>query len=78
LDGATVHVSIVGFDDGTEQNRTLDGLPAISINSDLTSDVDLSEGYILLENANIFISRCCFCAVSLTCLQESRRNDQEL
>lgn len=53
LDGATVHVSIVGFDDGTEQNKSLDGLPAPSINSDLTSEIDLSEGYILLENANL-------------------------
>ncbi len=25
LDGATVHVSMVGFDDGIEQSRTLDG-----------------------------------------------------
>jgi type II restriction/modification system DNA methylase subunit YeeA len=53
LDGATVHVSIVGFDDGTEQNKSLNGLPTPTINSDLTSDVDLSEGYILLENANL-------------------------
>ncbi|MBV6451375.1 MAG: hypothetical protein MHPDNHAH_02108 [Anaerolineales bacterium] len=53
LDGATVHVSIVGFDDGAENNRMLDGLPVPSINSDLTSDVDVSEGYILSENANL-------------------------
>ncbi|HNE03511.1 MAG TPA: hypothetical protein PLT08_03255 [Anaerolineales bacterium] len=53
LDGATVHVSIVGFDDGTEDNRMLDGLPASSINSDLTSDVDISEGYILPENTSL-------------------------
>ena len=24
LDGATVHVSMIGFDDGTDQSRTLD------------------------------------------------------
>lgn len=53
LDGATVHVSIVGFDDGAENNRMLDGLPVPSINSGLTSDVDVSEGYILSENANL-------------------------
>ncbi len=53
LDGATVHVSIVGFDDGTEDNKMLDGLPVPSINSDLTSDVDISEGYILPENASL-------------------------
>jgi type II restriction/modification system DNA methylase subunit YeeA len=53
LDGAIVHVSIVCFDDGTEESKSLDGNIVPSINSDLTSDVDLSEGYILLENGNL-------------------------
>lgn len=53
LDGAIVHVSIVCFDDGTEDSKSLDGNIVPSINSDLTSDVDLSEGYILLENGNL-------------------------
>ena len=42
LDGATVHISIVGFDDGSEANRTLDGETVQSINANLTSGVDLT------------------------------------
>jgi type II restriction/modification system DNA methylase subunit YeeA len=53
LDGATVHVSIIGFDDGSESNKSLDGIPVASINSDLTADVDISGGLILPENQNI-------------------------
>ena len=42
LDGATVHVSMVGFDDGSETTRSLDGHRSRSINADLTAAVDLS------------------------------------
>ena len=35
LDGATVHVSMVGFDDGTETTRELDGKPVATIHADL-------------------------------------------
>src|SRR5208337_853219 len=34
LDGAAVRVSMVGFDDGSQEARTLDGLPVESINAD--------------------------------------------
>jgi type II restriction/modification system DNA methylase subunit YeeA len=53
LDGAMVHVSMVGFDDGTEQSISLDGESVSSINSDLTADIDLSIALALRENANL-------------------------
>lgn len=53
LDGAMVHVSIIGFDDGAEQDIFLDGKPVSSINSDLTGDVDLSTAHNLKENASL-------------------------
>lgn len=37
LDGANVHVSMVGFDEGVETGRTLDGRPVTTINSDLSA-----------------------------------------
>ncbi len=41
LDGATVHVSMVGSDDGMQKERILDGAPvAGSNNPDLTSGAD--------------------------------------
>lgn len=53
LEGATVHVSIIGFDNGTEHEVTLDGNPVPCINSDLTADIDLSLAQVLQENANL-------------------------
>jgi type II restriction/modification system DNA methylase subunit YeeA len=53
LDGATVHVSIVGFDTGIEQIVCLDGESVSSINSDLTAGVDLSKAHTLKENDNL-------------------------
>lgn len=53
LDGATVHVSIVGFDNGDEESKELNGSPVDNINSDLTGDIDLSAGVILAENASL-------------------------
>jgi type II restriction/modification system DNA methylase subunit YeeA len=40
LDGANVHVSLVGFDDGSEQHRILDGRPVETILSKLTGGDD--------------------------------------
>ena len=51
LDGAAVHVSIIGFDDGSEKERTLDGTTAPSINPDLTSAIDMTHAFLLQENA---------------------------
>jgi hypothetical protein len=53
LDGATVHVSMVGFDGGAEAERILDGQPAPSINSDLTTGADVTTAVRLAANAGI-------------------------
>ncbi len=51
LDGANVHVSMVGFDDATEASKSLDGVSVISINSQLSAHCDLSLAKRLAENA---------------------------
>lgn len=53
LDGATVHVSMVGFDDGSESQKQLNGEPVGYINADLTSAADVTTAIRLKENANI-------------------------
>ena len=53
LDGAAVRVSMIGFDDGLQLHRTLDGKPVPSVNSDLTTLVDLTAAVALSENAGI-------------------------
>ena len=54
LDGAMVHISIVGFDDGSEKERLYDGaISNASINSNLTIGVDLTGAKRLPENAGI-------------------------
>ena len=53
LDGATVHVSMIGFDDGSEKRRYLDNQPVITINADLTSLSDLTKAKPLAENNSI-------------------------
>ncbi len=53
LDGAAVRVSMVGFDRGSETERTLDGVPVQHINTDLTGSVDLTRARRLRENLGI-------------------------
>lgn len=53
LDGASVRVSMVGFDDGCEARRVLDGVPVARINADLTSAVDVTGALKLQENRDI-------------------------
>ncbi|MCX6101628.1 MAG: class I SAM-dependent DNA methyltransferase, partial [Candidatus Bipolaricaulota bacterium] len=53
LDGATVHVSMIGFDAGSGTLRELDGLAVASINGDLTASADLGAACPLPENAAI-------------------------
>ena len=54
LDGAMVHISIVGFDDGSEKERLFDGVISdASINANLTVGVDLTSVRQLPENAGI-------------------------
>jgi hypothetical protein len=53
LDGANVHVSMVGFDDGEEAQRTLNGQPACTINANLTSTADVAGATPLKANLTI-------------------------
>ncbi|HSN77413.1 MAG TPA: DNA methyltransferase [Anaerolineae bacterium] len=53
IEGAAVRVSIVGFDDGTEIDRILDGLPVSAINADLTSGVRITHAVKLEGNAGL-------------------------
>ena len=50
LDGAMVHVSIVGFDDGSEKISELNGQSVNAINANLMAGVDLTEARTLQEN----------------------------
>jgi len=53
LDGAAVHVSIVGFDNGAEKQKSLDGKYVSEINSNLTTALNLTTAKRLAENANL-------------------------
>ncbi|MBI5879341.1 MAG: class I SAM-dependent DNA methyltransferase [Chloroflexi bacterium] len=53
LDGANVHVSMVGFDDGSETNRILNGIVTANVNPDLTGTTDLTMARSLTENLGI-------------------------
>jgi type II restriction/modification system DNA methylase subunit YeeA len=54
LDGANVHVSMVGFDAGEEVDRTLDGKAVAQINADLSaSAADLTTAARLKENCGV-------------------------
>lgn len=53
LEGAAVRVSMIGFDDGTETTRELDGAPVSSINADLSAGEDLTQSVALAENRGL-------------------------
>lgn len=53
LNGATVHVSMVGFDKGTEKEKILDNNLVEQINSDLTSSADTTQALPLIENEGL-------------------------
>ncbi len=50
VNGAAVRVSMVGFDDGGQTERVLDGAPVEEIYADLTGTLDLTEAKPLREN----------------------------
>jgi len=52
-DGAAVHVSMLGFDDGSEPNRVLDGHNVSQINADLTAGADLTRAVRLPPNIGL-------------------------
>ena len=53
LDGATVHTSIICFDEGSDDARTLNGLAVNNINTDLTAGLDLTQAKRLVANRNL-------------------------
>jgi type II restriction/modification system DNA methylase subunit YeeA len=53
LDGAAVHISFVGFDDGTEPTRHLNGHDVATINANLTAGIDLTRMRRLPKNLGI-------------------------
>ena len=53
LDGASVHVSMVGFDDGSEGSRILDGIQVEEIYPPLTSVVNHSDAAKLRSNLGL-------------------------
>ena len=53
LDGANVHVSLIGFDDGTEIQRVLNGHLVSTINSNLTGAADTTKAGRLKANEAI-------------------------
>ena len=52
-DAANVHISVICFDDGTEQVRVLDDIRTSNINADLTRGPDLTQAKRLDETAGI-------------------------
>ncbi len=59
LSGAMVHISMVGFDDGTESERILDGKSTPTINSNLSASSDTTKAQPLGENLGAgFIGSC--------------------
>lgn len=55
LDGANVHVSMIGFDDGTETARVLDGLNATQITPNLSCDFDTSKALKISANVGVYV-----------------------
>lgn len=53
VDGAAVRVSMIGFDDGSETARALDGHSVHAINADLSSGNNLTQSAKLPENEGI-------------------------
>jgi hypothetical protein len=53
LDGAAVHVSMVGFDNRTEASRILDGDPVRDINANLSGAANFTVARVLVENHGI-------------------------
>lgn len=53
LNGANVHISMLGFDDGSEKGRTLDGHTVASIHTNLTAAADVTAARRLQDNLNL-------------------------
>jgi type II restriction/modification system DNA methylase subunit YeeA len=59
LDGAAVRVSMVGFDNGAQTEKTLDGNVATVIHADLTAEANVASALPLKENRGL-----CFLGVT--------------
>ena len=53
LAGANVHVSMIGFDDGSDAARVLDGRPVSTIHSNLTAHSDVTTAMALCANEGV-------------------------
>ena len=53
LDGASVHIAVVCFDNGVETRVSLDGDEVVRINPNLTAGADLTKAKTLTENRDI-------------------------
>lgn len=53
LDGAAVRISMVAFDNNSEKEYVLDGVPVTYINADLQNTIDATKARRLAENAGI-------------------------
>jgi len=53
LDGAAVRVSMVGFDNGSQKERVLDGQPVSEIHADLTASANVATALPLTENSGL-------------------------
>lgn len=53
LDGANVRVSIIGFDNGTQQTKFLNGSTVLKIHSNLTHGIDITTSIRLKENFDL-------------------------
>lgn len=53
LDGADVHVSFLGYDDGSDTARVLDGHPVSAINANLTAGLDVTAARRLKANQGV-------------------------
>ena len=59
LDGANVHVSMVGFDDSSEARRVLDGRHVECVNANLTATGDVTRATPLAANTGLaFLGSC--------------------
>jgi hypothetical protein len=54
LDGANVHVSLIAFDDGTDERRFLDGRMVHAINANLTCAADITSAQSIDENLDLW------------------------
>jgi type II restriction/modification system DNA methylase subunit YeeA len=53
LNGATVHVSMIAFDNGNESEKLLNGIKVEKINPDLSALANVASAIPLTENANL-------------------------